>query len=107
MSLSRHCVRPIFDIDMPADASKGESCFPVDEQEEARGAGVEEDLQGEEDSGEAAAARSVNQPRMLLLRRERCTSLPIARTEAGASIAFAALSSPPTTPRHDTARHAH
>ena len=64
MSLSRHCVRPIFDIDMPADDRKGESCYPVDEQEEARGAEVEEDLQGEEDSGEAAAARKVNQPRM-------------------------------------------
>ena len=64
MSLSRHCVRPIFDIDMPADNRKGESCYPVDEQEEARGAEVEEDLQGEEDSGEAAAARTVNQPRM-------------------------------------------
>ena len=33
MGLSRHCVRPIFDIVMPADANKGESCFPVDEQE--------------------------------------------------------------------------
>ena len=44
MSIHRHCIRPVFNMDMPADASKGESCFPVDEQEEARGAGVEEDL---------------------------------------------------------------
>ena len=86
--MSRHSVRPGIPF-VAADAVEG-ACFPVEEQVRAEEGEADEDVQAEEDSGEAGAARRCRQPRLPTAQRGENTRPLTYHIAVGVSIASAA-----------------